>query len=191
MTSTTSGHTALTLPFDPLTPLDPNSRPTVEAIRRLRKELYENAASVESSYGGGEFGLLGMLMPSADYNTGAPGTPFIMPDTKPPIPNLSGPGAEERKQQYELDVADYNRALQFQSQIKKMMLVAIPRLYIEDLSDKVMQFTMVTPKEILTHLMTTYGKIRDQDLDQNLENITRPWDPDTNIKLVFSNGKLC
>ena len=54
-----------------------------------------------------------------------------------------------------------------------------------------MQFTMVTPKEILTHLMTTYGKIRDRDLDQNLENITRPWDPDTNIELVFSNGKLC
>ena len=54
-----------------------------------------------------------------------------------------------------------------------------------------MQFTTVTPKEILTHLMSTYGEIRDRDLDQNLDNITRPWDPDTNIELVFSNGKLC
>ena len=128
--------------------------------------------------------MLGMLVPSADYNTGAPGTPFIIPDTKPPIPNLSGPGAKERKQQYELDMANYNRALQFQLQIKKILLVAIPCLYIEDLSNKIMQFTAITPKEILTHLMLTYGKTRDRDLDQNLKNITRPWDPDTNIKLV-------
>ena len=93
--NSTTGQPTLTLPFDPLTPLDPNARPTLEAIRLLWKELYENTALVQSSYGGGNFGLLGMLMPSTEYATGAPGMPFIMPAEKPPIPNLSGKGAEE------------------------------------------------------------------------------------------------
>ena len=65
-TPTITGQQAFTLPVSPLTPLDPNARPTVEAIRLLRGELYENAASVCSQYGGGRNGLLGMLMPPAD-----------------------------------------------------------------------------------------------------------------------------
>ena len=57
-TPTITGQQALTLPATPLTPLDPNSRPTIKAIRLLRSELYENVALVRSQYGGGHNGLL-------------------------------------------------------------------------------------------------------------------------------------
>ena len=84
-TPTVTGQQALTLPVSPLTPLDPNTRPTVEAIRVLRSELYENAASVRSQYGGGQNGLLGMLMPPEEYETIAPGMPFELPQDGPVI----------------------------------------------------------------------------------------------------------
>ena len=96
-TPTITGQQLLTLPNSPLTPLDPNSRPTVEAFRLLRSELYENAASVRSQYGGGQNGLLGMLMPAAEYETVAPGMPFELPADGPDIPDLEGEGAEEMK----------------------------------------------------------------------------------------------
>ena len=94
---TITGQQPLTLPNSPLTPLDPNSRPTVEAIRLLRSKLYENAASVRSHYGGGQNGLLSMLMPAAEYKTVAPGMPFDLPADGPGIPDLEGEGAEEMK----------------------------------------------------------------------------------------------
>ena len=156
-TPTVTGQQALTLPVSPLTPLDPNSRPTVEAIRLLRSELYENAASVRSQYGGGQNGLLGMLMPPDDYAIIAPGMPFELPPDGPDIPDLEGEGVEEMKRLYDLELADYNRALQFTVQIKWLMMQAIPCQYIAILRHHLMQFTNVPPAAILAHLVATYG----------------------------------
>ena len=116
MTSPTiTGQQALTLPVSPLTPLDPNTRPSVEAIRLLQSELYKNASSVHSQYGGGQNGLLGMLMPAEEYATIAPGMLFKIPVDGPDIPDLEGEGAEEMKRLYNLDLADYNWALHSRS----------------------------------------------------------------------------
>ena len=129
-TPTITGQQALTLPVSLLTPLNPNARPSVESIRLLRSELYENAASVQSQYGGGQNGLLSMLMPPDEYATIAPGMPFEMPADGPDIPDLEGEGAEEMKRLYDLELADYIRALQFKVQIKWLLLQAIPQQYI-------------------------------------------------------------
>ena len=153
------GQQTLTLPISPLTPLDPNTRPTVTAIRLLRSELYENASSVRSQYGGGQHGLLGMFMPAPAYDELSPDAPFAIPEDGPDIPDLEGEGAEEMKRLYELELADYERALQFQVQIKNMLIQAIPRQYIAILRHPSLQFTNVAPAAILAHMATTYGKI--------------------------------
>ena len=101
---TITGQQALTLPVSPLTPLNPDTRPTVEAIQQLQSELYENAALVRSQYGGGQNGLLGILMPPNEYNTIAPGMPFELPPDGPDIPDLEGDGAEEMKRLYDLEL---------------------------------------------------------------------------------------
>ena len=125
-TPTITGQQAVTLPVSPLMPLDPNTRPTVEAIRLLCSELYENTASIKSQYRHGHNGLLGMLMPPEEYNTIAPSMPFELLPDRPDIPNLEGEGAEAMKQLYDLKLADHNRTLQFKVQIKWLMLQAIP-----------------------------------------------------------------
>ena len=190
-TPTVTGQQAITLPVSPLTPLDPNARPTVEAIRLLRSELYENATLVQSQYGGGQNGLLGMLMPPNEYNTISPGMPFELPQDGPDIPDLEGEGAEEMKRLYNLELADYNRVLQFKVQIKWLMLQAIPRKYIAIRQHVLMQFTSVMPAAILAHMVPTYGRIQAQDLERNLINIACPWNPETDIKTVFNHGALC
>ena len=146
---------------------------------------------MQSQYGGGQNGLLGMLMPPEEYETIAPGMPFELPPDGPDIPDLEGDGAEEMKRLYDLELAYYNRALQFKVQIKWLMLQAIPRKYIAILRHTLMQFTNVSPAAILAHMVATYGRIRARDLERNLINIARPWNPDTDIKTVFNHGALC
>ena len=106
-----------------------------------------------------------MLMPPTEYATIAPGMPFELPNDGPDIPDLEGEGAEEMKQLYDLELADYNRALQFQVQIKWLMMQAIPKKYIAILQHHLMQFTNVTPAAILAHMVATYGRIRARDLE--------------------------
>ena len=92
---------------------------------------------------------------------------------------------------YDLELADYNRALQFKVQIKWLMLQAIPRKYIAILRHHLMQFTNVSPAAILAHMVTTYGQIQARDIERNLINIAHPWNPDTDIETVFNHGALC
>ena len=190
-TLTITGQHALTLPVSPLAPLDPNARPTVEAVQLLRSELYKNTALVQSQYGGGQNGLLGMLMPPAKYETITPGMLFELPPDRPDKPDLEGEGVEEMKRLYNLELADYNRALQLQVQIKWLMLQAIPRKCIAILQHSLMQFTDVSLAAILAHMVSTYGQIRARDLERNLINIAHSWNPDTDIKTVFNHGTLC
>ena len=173
-TPTVTGQQVLMLPVNPLTPLDPNTRPTVEAIRLLRSNLYNNAAPIRSQYGGGQNGLLDMLMPPVEYNTITPGMPFKLPANGLDIPDLKGKGAKEMKCLYDLELANYNRALQFKVRIKWLLLQAIPHKYIAILRHHLMQFTNVSPAAVLTHMVTMYGRIRAHDLEHNPINIAQP-----------------
>jgi hypothetical protein len=128
--ATVTGLRALTHPISPLTPLSADTRPMVTAIQLLHSKLYKNASSVRSRYGGGQHGLLGMLMPAKEYAELSPDAPFDIEEDGPDIPELDGNDPEELRRLYELHLADYNRALQFRLQIKNLMLVAIPRKYI-------------------------------------------------------------
>ena len=132
-----------------------------------------------------------MLMPPQEYATIAPGMPFKIPNHRPDIPDLEGEGVKEMKRLYDLELAVYNRALQFQVQIKWLMLQAVPKKYIAILRHLLMQFTNITPAAILAHLVTTYRRIRARDLERYLINIARPWDPDADIKTVFNHGAFC
>jgi hypothetical protein len=190
-TATVTGLRPLTLPISPLTPLRADTKPTVTDIRQLRSELYENASSVRSRYGGGQHGLLGMLMPAEEYAELSPDHAFDIEEDGPDIPELDGDDPEELRRLYELHLADYNRAMQFRLQIKNLMLAAIPRKYIARLRHPRLQFTNVNAAEILDHMVTTYGKIRPRDLERNLVDIATPWNPDTDIETVFNHGDLC
>jgi hypothetical protein len=74
--------TTTIIPHDPLTPLDPNVDPTPAAVRLLREEMYANARSLKTSYGGGREGHLGQLM-QADRYLAFAGVPYTLSDQAP------------------------------------------------------------------------------------------------------------
>ena len=179
------------LPRDPLTPLDPDERPNPLSIRKLQLELFDNARAITSTLGGGALGHLGMHV--NDYIELDGAAEYIFPD-RPALPNYAGMNDNERadaQDEYKNDLQQFMEAQGFHTQIKRLILKAVPPIYIATLADDIHGFAAVLARTILQHLITTYGTIRPEDLDANLRCLEQPWDPATPIETVFVNGRTC
>ena len=53
--------------------------PTFDKLHKMFRQLKANTAAVPCTLGGGANGYLGMLVSAAQYNTVAPGAPFVPP----------------------------------------------------------------------------------------------------------------
>jgi hypothetical protein len=179
------------LPHDPLTPFESDTTPTAAAVRRLQRELYGNARAVRSTLGGGLLGHLGMIMPEEEYVKMSPGN-VKFPELKlPTIPTYSK-NAETREKQSQMHKANteaIEKAIILQDHLRALILAAVPNIFIEQLADIALGFGDVTPSKILQHLMDTYGKITPTDLQNNLKQLSTPWNPDTPIETVFNKGE--
>lgn len=188
-----TSHRTLNVPHDPLTPLEAIGAPSPRAIRILQTELYANVSSIPSDLGGGDHGHLGMLMPPAEYvliSTG--GTAYGIP-VKPPAPAYAGAAAVIAAMQegYRREMETYQEYRDLSNQIRKLILDAVPADYLSELAHPKMGYSNVTPSQMLEHLVTTYGGITAMDLRENMERIKAPWNPDTPIESVFTNGTFC
>jgi hypothetical protein len=93
--------------------------------------------------------------------------------------------------QYKLQQAEYNDAHGLKEQLMKLLIAAIPNLYLTTLEDDILGLALVTPKQILTHLLTEYAPIKADDLKTNLATMSAPWDPSTDLENVFARAHKC
>jgi hypothetical protein len=148
------------LPHDPLTPLDSFTTPTREAVRLLRRELYANAQAIPTTLGGGQYGHLGLVMDDIEYSGLSP-TPYVLPNL-PPMPVYHGATAVARdamKDAYKQAMDTFVEAHAFKNHLKALIIKAVPCLYINDFVDPTMGYAHVTPEQLLSHLMESYGRI--------------------------------
>ncbi|MGL5499877.1 MAG: hypothetical protein ACRDCK_01800, partial [Plesiomonas shigelloides] len=183
------------LPYEPLTKIDESVQLSALAIRKLKKEIYANARSVSTTLGGGDLGHLGLTMRDEEYATLQPANdqhPFVMPD-HPALPNYQGTAGEvaTQKATYDAAVEEYNTAHSLEKQLKNQLLKAVPHIFTQEIEHQEHGFAMVTTADILEHLLTTYGTLTPDDMDENMLRLQRPWDPDTPIETVFNNVADC
>jgi hypothetical protein len=209
------------LPYDELTKLEPDVQPTAVTIRNLQRQLFANARSVPTSLGGGDLGHLGLLFNDADYLDLQPpaqaavaevpavhGPPAIaripaIPEVvryafeMPPMPDvpdytgLTGPQVANTKADYVSALEIYNNAHSLEKQLKNQIIKAVPRLFIGEFEHPAHGYALVTTRDLLTHLMTHYGRLTAEDLTDNLNQMNKAWDPDTPIESIFNNVSEC
>jgi hypothetical protein len=179
------------LTHNPLTPIDGGAEPTPKAARLLRFEVYTNAADIESNLGGGAHGHMGLVMPPAEYLAMA-GVPYVQP-IAPPVPVFQGTAAAQKRQGLVYDEAliEYKETRALSTVLKRQILQAVPADYLEAISDPITGFTNVTPRQLVAHVIDTYGMITRDAIWHNRKALETPWDPDTPISKVFSNGTRC
>jgi hypothetical protein len=209
------------LPNEELTKLEADVQPTAVMIRTIQRQIYANARSVPSSLGGGNLGHLGLVFEAADYlnlqppeHPGVPEVPavvgppavaripaipavvrhaFVMP-AMPVVPDYSGktgPQVANAKADYVTALQVYNTAHSLEKQLKNQIIKAVPRLFIGELEHPAHGYALVTTRELLTHLMSNYGKLNADDLQDNLNQLGKPWDLDMPIETVFNNVAEC
>jgi len=89
---------------------------------------------------------------------------------------LSAYHNEENHKQQLKRFEDYKTA---SKDIKDAVISTVPEAFIATLSDPDVGFRNVTILQIFEHLMTTYGTVTCEDLDQNEEELKAPWSPAT------------
>jgi hypothetical protein len=138
--SASTGASGFTFTHDPLILLDhPTSDPTATSVHQLHLELYTNARSVQTELGNGDIGYIGVLMPPLEYLALTGGVAYVPPEW-PEIPNYAGVldrgEIQEMQELYIEETRFYNEACPFTNTIKKLMVTAIPSIYLGRLQDR-------------------------------------------------------
>ena len=176
-------------PYPELTKVPHN--PTHKDVKRLQKEVCANAASVTTTLGGGQHGYLGLLMPGNDYvaishNMAAFNAPDHPGDQAPHANGASGAQIMENNRRYANRLREYREYEAVKNSLRKLMVEAIPAHLIDELSTTVRGFAAVEPSAILRHMEDIYGTPTPDDIEDNRNLLSEPWNPDDGLAVQWA-----
>jgi hypothetical protein len=148
---------------------------------------------VESTLGGGDHGHLGMIMLEQEYiQISTNGTPYEFP-AQPDVPVYAGTVANRDQQQenYKADMVIFQEAKTLQNKIKKLIIQAVPDVYLAKLRQPRGRYANTQPRDMLAHIVAQYGTIKPTDLATNMERIQAPWNPNTSIVHLITRSADC
>jgi hypothetical protein len=162
--------------------------PTFEDLKVIRRLLNTNAMSVASYEGGGRHGHLGIIMTNEEY--------FAVAVDVFPVLNNPGPSAAVMAGMTTAVIAETTRLHKEATQvyrnyhnvdqaIKKLSIEAFYDVYLNALSDKIVDYTNFTSLQLLAHRLTYYAIIAPTELTQNYERLNAPYDPNQPIETIF------
>jgi hypothetical protein len=200
------------LPHDPLTPLDPTTKPSPAAVRQLRQQIYNNALSMQTSYGGGKHGHLGMLMPHDRY-TALSQTPYYLTDSAPKFvdpteqataqqvwwkpwtwthsSSTSAKLYNDAKLKFDKATTEWEAAQEFKRTMRKLLIQAIPAMYLTTFHSSEYGYADMEPGAVIEQLLIRYGTITRKEMAAHLAKLELPWNPDLPIETVFTNAEEC
>ena len=168
--------------------------PTYATIARLCKEVNSNAMKVPSVRGSGDHGHLAITIEDARYRalTGvdfdAPANPGKAVDHQA---NATAPQIIENNRFFDAATREFQLFNTVQDLLKRQILDAVDAMYLDDLNDENVGFATVTCRQILSHLRMHYGSITPDELDDNLVELDRQWQPPAPLEALFQQIKQC
>ena len=175
--------TTFVFPHETLTPV--TGKPTHESVTLLRKEVYANAFQNECTLGGGDNGYLGIIMPTEKYKQAQINAGITEADTfeftKPAAPDPLAASATILRTNK--DILDYKA---MEGHLKRQILTAIDREYIEALDDDSIGFARITAKALLEYIVTKYDVITYAELKTNRDRLDEAWDSSEPIHRLWS-----
>ena len=143
-----------------------HGEPTYETLKKLKKQLKANALSVPSTLGGGNHGLLGLVLTQQEYAR-ISNAQFQVPVR--PGPLLIPPFTAQHDVvclQGEHDQAKetYNDCMAVQKCLIKQIVTAVNGEYLKELRDPDTNSINLTIPEVLQHLFGRYGTVTPEAL---------------------------
>ena len=182
-------------PHPELTPLPTDTeKPNHASLKLLHKELNANAMAITSDLGSGRHGHLALTVSAATYLVLADAE-FVPPEHPGPAPiHAAAPTTAQitkTNRQFAADTLAFKVYASIESSLKKLLLIAVPSTYIDELSNDVLGYANTTTLDILTHLDTTYGTITSDNLDLNLKNLHQEWSTKQPMEDLWKQIRMC
>ena len=186
---TSSDHSSVINRFPIQQPPPIIGEPTYESINILVQSLYANAASIPSDLGGSAHGHLGLIMSPTLYAM-LTTTPFTIPDDPGQTPDYPTGRltTEERtmyKDEHHEELHHYKLQRDVEAAQKSQLIGAAQQSYWEVKRHKHTGFLTSTTRDIIQHLLDTYGRITPTALAENLKRFQQPIDPTISLELYY------
>ena len=168
--------------------------PNYDSIRCINKKLAANAATIKTTPGGGRHGYLALCLSPAAYASHSL-TAFVPPVNPGPTPvfpiraNAASIAALETTHKEKLRKwEEYNAVMQA---LKNQFIEAVDEIYLKSIQDRVTEYTNKNLQDMLQHLYDTYGKITEDKLEQNRQEMNQPYDVTLPIETLFAQIEDC
>lgn len=168
--------------------------PNYQSIRLVNKKLAANASTIKTTLGGGRHGYLALCMSPTAYSSYSL-IAFVPPVNPGPIPTfpirataVTVAALEATHKENLRAWEEYNAVMQA---LKNQLIEAVDELYFKAIQDRVTEYTNVTLYSMLQHLYDNYGKITEDKLEQNREEMNSPFDVSLPIEILFTQIEDC
>jgi hypothetical protein len=163
--------------------------PTYETIAEVQRALNANAASIETTLGGGVLGYLALTVDPAVYLT-LSGVAFVAPINPGYQPVIPGGATAaliaETVRQHTEDRRVWLEYVNVGKALKQQLLSAVDELYVRSLKNRITGFANVTVWQMLQHLLVTYGRVKPHDLMLNDQCMHAPYSIDQPLEVLIA-----
>ena len=143
-----------------------HGEPNYESLKTLKKQLKANALSVSSTLGGGNFGLLGLVLTDPEYAR-ISNDQFVEPVRPGPftVPQFTANHDLIRLQgEHEARVATYNDCMTVKKALIKQISAAVEEKYLKELRTEETNSIDMPVHQVLTVLFHRYGQVTPEKL---------------------------
>ena len=178
----------------PEVPVKINGIPTYTTLKQLRQTIKTNAASVDTIYGGGMHGHLGLVVPPHVYN-------LIVPQVNPPInawidpvhpglapaypPNATDEQMETIRAEHKEQLRCWRLCGNVNKALQQQVINSIDPIYIRALRHQHTGYTHLLVRDLLHYLFQHYGRILPHALADNDKQFRKAWDPSSPFETLI------
>ena len=167
--------------------------PSYNTINSVHTLLKTNAASVPSQLGGGQHGLLGLVLNNEIFQK-LTGTDFIKPSnpgTVATIPTGStGPQIDNLVRNHKEQLREWQETTRTDQALQQQLIAVFDEEYLRGLRNMHTGYVGVTTQQMLDHLYDNYGIITAVDIEDNDTRMREPYNPTFPIETLFHQIEL-
>ena len=171
-----------------------DGEPTYASIRLLHKKLSANASTISTTEGGGAHGYLALCLTPAAYASHSliAFVPPINPGNSPVFPQrATSAQLATTKALHDENLRKWQEYNALMQALKNQLIKAVDEVYLKAIQHPITEYTSLTLITMLQHLYDTYGKITEERLEKNREEMTATYDVAVPIDNLFTRIEEC
>ena len=153
--------------------------PDFASIKNIEKLIITNASSCESELGGGQHGMLGLVISPTRYHTitGHQFIPHNNPRALPTFPaNPTQPQIAQINATHKEELRLWREQNLIIKALKKLLVSVWEQKYLEEIHDNYTCYNNYSIQQIFTYLFNKYGDLDEADVEKIDKTLTEPYD---------------